>query len=88
MLVCGTEAATEVEDGIIIFHWQMFQQVIQFPEPIPDVRWVGFMGFLIDLVQLIQDGFMVAVAGIEGMVVDIGFQPLGTVIHCRSAPPG
>ena len=50
MLVCGTKAAAAVKDGIIIFQWQMSQQVIQFPEPIPDVRWVGFMGVLIDLV--------------------------------------
>ena len=30
MLVCGTEAAAEVKDGIIIFQWQISQQVIQF----------------------------------------------------------
>ena len=48
MLVCGTEAAAEVKDGIIIFQWQMSQQVIQFTEAITDIRWGGFMGFLID----------------------------------------
>lgn len=48
MLVCGTEAAAEVKDGIIIFQWQISQQVIQFTEVITDIRWVGFMGFLID----------------------------------------
>ena len=48
MLVCGTEAAAEVKDGIIIFRWQMSQQVIQFTEAITDIRWGGFMGFLID----------------------------------------
>ena len=48
MLVCGTEAAAEVKDGIIVFQWQISQQVIQFTEAITDIRWVGFMGFLID----------------------------------------
>lgn len=62
MLVCGTEAAAEVKDGIIIFQWQMPQQVIQFTEAITDIRWVGFMGFLIDLIELLQDGFTAAVA--------------------------
>ena len=88
MFIGGAEAAAEVKDGIVICQWQMSQQVIQFPEAIPDVRWVGFMGFLIDLVQLIQDGFAVAVVGIKGVCFDVGFQPLGNLIHCRSAPPG
>ena len=48
MLVCGTEAAAEVKDGIIIFQWQISQQVTQFTEVITDIRWVGFMGFLVD----------------------------------------
>ena len=67
MLIVGTKAAAEVEDGIIVFQWQMSQQVIQFSEAIPDIRWVGFVGFLIDLVQLVQDGFAVAVAGVKGV---------------------
>jgi len=41
MFIGSTEAATEVKDGIIIFQWQMSQQVIQFTEAIPDIRWVG-----------------------------------------------
>lgn len=48
MLVCGTEAAAEVKDGIIIFQWQISQQAIQFRQAVTDIRWVGFMGFLID----------------------------------------
>ena len=53
MLVCGTEAAAEVKDGIIIFQWQMPQQVIQFTEAITDIRWGGFMGYLIDFLLLV-----------------------------------
>ena len=30
MLVCGTKAAAEVKDGIIVFQWQISQQGIQF----------------------------------------------------------
>ena len=88
MLVCSTEATTEVEDGIIIFQWQMSQEIIQLTETIPDVRQVGFMGFLIDLVQLIQDGLAVTFAWVKGMCFDIDFQPPGDIIHCRSAPFG
>ena len=88
MFIGSTEAATEVKDGIIIFQWQMSQQVIQFTEAIPDIRWVGFIGFLIGLVQLVQDGFAVAVAGIKGLRFDVGFQLLGNAINCRSAPLG
>ena len=66
----------------------MFQKVIQFAEAISDVWWIGFMGFLIDLVELVQDGFAVAVAGIKGVCFDVGFQLLGVVIHCRLSPSG
>ena len=65
MFVSRAEAATEVENGIVIFQWQMSQQVIQFPEAIPDVRWVRFMGFLIGLVKLVQDSFAIAVTKIN-----------------------
>ena len=70
MLICSTKATTEVKDGIIIFQWQMSQQVIQFPEAIPDVRRVGFMGFLISVVELFQDCFIVTVARVKGMLTD------------------
>lgn len=59
----------------------MPQKYVQFTEAIPDVRWIGFVGFLIGLVELIQDGFAITVAGIEGMGLYVGFQPLGDVIH-------
>ena len=65
MFVCGAEAAAEVKDGIIIFQWQISQQVIQFPEAIPDVRRVGFMGFLVCPEDLVQDSFAIRVSGIE-----------------------
>ena len=48
MLIGCAETTAEAEYGIIIFRWQMSQQVIQFTEAITDIRWGGFMGFLID----------------------------------------
>ena len=42
-----TEAAAEIEYGVVIIQRQVFQQFIQFPEAIPDVRRIGFVGFLI-----------------------------------------
>ena len=51
----------------------MSQENIQFTETIPDIWRVGFMGFLIGLEQLIQNGFAVAVAGVKGMSFDIEY---------------
>ena len=48
MLIGCAETTAEAEYGIIIFQRQMSQQVIQFTEAITDIRWGGFMGFLID----------------------------------------
>ena len=66
----------------------MSQKIIQFPETISYIRWVGFMGFLISVVELVQDGFAVAVAGVKGVCFDIDFQPPGDIIQRRSAPLG
>ena len=48
----------------------MSQQIIQFPETISYIRWVGFMGFLISVVELVQDCFIVTVARVKGMLTD------------------
>ena len=69
MLKGGTEAATEVEYGIIIFQWQISQQVIQFPEAIPDIRRIRFMGFLIGPEQLIQHRSVFRIAGVKAMAL-------------------
>ena len=39
----------------------------------PDVRRGGFMGFLIDLVKLIQDGIIVTIARVKRVSFDVGF---------------
>jgi hypothetical protein len=81
MFVGGAELATEVPYGIIIFQRQAAQEVIQFFEGVTDLRWVGFEGFCVGLIQLIQDCFAIAVAGIKGMGFYVCFQSLGNVIH-------
>ena len=48
----------------------MSQKIIQFPETISYIRWVGFMGFLISVVELVQDCFIVTVARVKGMLTD------------------
>ena len=81
MFVGGAELATEVPDGIVIVQGQAAQEDIQFLEAVADLRWVGFVGLCVGLVQLIQDGVKVAVVGSEWVGLYVGFQPLGDVIH-------
>ena len=72
-LVGGTQAAAEVKDGVVIVQGQGFQETLQFPETLADFQRIRFVGFGIGLVELIQDGFGIAVPRIKGMVVRIGF---------------
>ena len=65
MFVGGAELATEVPHGVVIIQGQTAQEVIQFLESVADLLWVGFVGFSVGLVQLIQDGLAFAVARIE-----------------------
>ena len=76
-LVGGAQAATEVKDGIVIVQGQGFQKTLQFFETLADFRRIGFVGFAIGLVELIQNGFSVAVPRIKRMVACVGFQCFG-----------
>lgn len=76
-LVGGAQAATEGKDGVVIFQGQGFQKRFQFFETRADFWWIGYMGFAIGLVELIQNGFSIAAPRIKGMVVRIGFQCFG-----------
>ena len=67
-LVGCTQAAAEVKDGIVIAQWQRLQETLQFLEALADLGWIGFVGFGIGLVELIENGFSVAVPAIKGMV--------------------
>ena len=76
-LVGGAEAAAQVKDGVVIVQRQGFQKTLQFFEALADFRWIGFMGFAIGLVELIENSFSIAAPGIKGMVACVGFQCFG-----------
>ena len=76
-LVGCAQAAAEVKDGIVVAQWQGFQKTLQFFETLADFWRIGFVGFGIGLVKLVENGFTIAVPGIKGMVVRVGFQCFG-----------
>ena len=76
-LVDGAEAAAQVKNGVVIVQGKGFQKRFQFFETLADFWWIGFMGFAIGLVELIQNGFSVAAPRVKGMVARIGFQCFG-----------
>ena len=76
-LVGCTKAAAEVKDGVVVTQWQGLQKTLQFLEALADLGWIGFVGFGIGLVELVENGFCVVVPGIKGMVACVGFQCFG-----------
>ena len=76
-LIGRTQAAAEVKDSVVIVQGQSFQKTLQFLKTLADLRWIGFVGFGIGLVELVENGFSIAVPGIKGMVVRVGFQCFG-----------
>ena len=66
MFVGGAELATEVEDGVAIFQRKVAEKILQLLKAVADLRWVGFVGFCVGLVKLIQDGFAIGIAQIDG----------------------
>ena len=76
-LVGGAEVAAQVKDGVVIIQRQGFQKSFQFFKAIADFWWIGFVGFAIGLVELIQNGFAITAPRVKGMVVRIGFQRFG-----------
>ena len=77
MLIGCTQAAAEGKDGIVIAQWQRLKKTLQFLETLADFWWIGFVGFGIGLVELVENGFRIAVPGIKGMVACVGFQYFG-----------
>ena len=65
MFVGSAELTTEVPNGIVIIQGQAAHEGIQFLEAFPDLRWIGFVGLGVGLVQLVQDGVTITIAGIE-----------------------
>ena len=56
LLIGRTQAAAEVKDCIVIAQWQGFQETLQFLEALADLGWIGFVGFGIGLVKLVENG--------------------------------
>ena len=81
MFVSGAELATEAPYGIIILQRYVAQKVVQFLKAVAYLRRVGFMGFCVSLVQLVEDGFAIAVTGVKGVGVYVGVEPLCNLIH-------
>ena len=81
MFVSGAELATEVPYGIIIFQRQAAQEVIQLFEAVTDLRWVGFVGFCVGLVKLLQDGFAITITGIKGVGSYVVIEPFCNILH-------
>ena len=67
VFIGGTEAAAEVEHCVIIIQRQRTEKVLQLFEPLPNLRWVGFVGLRVGLIDLVQDGFALAGAAIKFM---------------------
>ena len=76
-LVGCTQAAAEVKDGVVIVQGQGFQKTLQFFETLADFWRIGFVGFGIGLVELVENGFSIAVPGIKGMVTCVSIQCFG-----------
>ena len=79
--VGGAEVAAEVEDGVVVVQGEGAEEFLQLLEAVPDLGWVGFVGFGIGLVKLIQDGGMFLVAGVQGMGLDVGSKALQKLFH-------
>ena len=87
MFIGSTELTTEVPYGIVILQGQLTQKVVQFLKAVADLRWVTFVGLCVGLVQLIQDGFAIAITGVKWVCVYVGFQPLCNLIHVGTSLP-
>ena len=76
-LVGCTQAAAEGKNGIVIIQRQGFQETIKFFETFADFGRIGFMGFGISLVELVENGLRIAVPSIKGMVARVSIQCFG-----------
>ena len=69
--------AAEMEDGVVIAQVQGIQIVFKRPEPLTGFRRIGFVGFGIGLVELVEYSLRIAVPRIKGMIAQVGSQCFG-----------
>jgi hypothetical protein len=73
MFVCDAKATIQVEHGIVVIQWEIAKKFFQFLKSFADFGRITFVGFGVGLVQLVQDGVTITIAGIEGVGLYIGF---------------
>ena len=69
--------AAEMEDGVVIAQVQGIQIVFKLTEPLSDFRRIGFVGFGIGLIDLVEYSLRIAVPRIKGMAAQVGSQCFG-----------
>ena len=79
--VCSAKAAAEIKNGIVVIQREGAEEFFQFLKSSADLQKIGFMGFGIGLLQLIQNSFAIAVTKINGMRFYVGFHPFCNLIH-------
>ena len=75
------QPAAEGEDGVVIIQGKGTEELLQIPEAVLNLRWIGLVGFGVGLVKLIQDGRVVRVTGVQGMGLNIGSKALQKLFH-------
>ena len=81
MFVRAAEAAAKIEDSVVVLQRESAEELFQLLKAIADVRRVEFVGFCVSLVQLIQDGFAIAITGVKGVGSYVGIQPFCNFVH-------
>ena len=67
VLVSSTETTAEIADSVVVAQRQGVQKFLQFLKTVTDFSRIALVGFSIGLVELIQDGFAIAIAKNERM---------------------
>ena len=75
------QPAAEGENGVVIIQGKGTEELLQIPEAVLNLRWIGLVGFGIGLVKLVQDGRVVLVTGVQGMSLNIGSKALQKLFH-------
>ena len=66
-LIGDAKAAAEVENSVVIIQRKLAEELFQFFEAVTDFRRIGFVGFSIGLVKLIQDGIAATITTVKGV---------------------
>ena len=87
MFIGAAKAAAKIEYSVVIVQWKIAKEFLQGLKTIADLCRIGFMGFSVGLIELIQYSFAIAITRIKGMGVYVCFQPLCDLIHVGTSLP-